>query len=236
MNARTWACCLVAVEALACRGAPDAPASGKAPPQPVTAQASPPVPAVLAAPGAAAPASAPRTWHGIGLRQVTDCDQCCGLVFPEGFGVKGGDELKLLEEIAMAEGRAKELGCHFHYKKQALAQLRNLAVKAQSREAASVILHAGGDGGVDLGGGELAETFGAEYLAPVLLGCEALGGLVNPALERNAAEQLCAAANSMVPDQAVDVAGIVASLRRRGLNGFAKTIQTTCAALSKERR
>jgi hypothetical protein len=178
-------------------------------------------------------AASPNTWHGIGLRQVPDCERCCGLVFPDRFGARHDDELALLKEIAMGEGRAPEIGCHFHYAKQALAQLRKIAIADQSAGAASIILHAGSEGGVDLGGGEVAETFGAEYLAPVLESPTDLKGLLEPTMEQEVAERLCGSAYSMVPGQSVDVDRIVASLRRRGLTGLSRKIQTTCATIAR---
>jgi hypothetical protein len=194
----------------------------------------------IAAPGGcirAAQQAAPTsqtTWQGIGLRQVPDCERCCGLVFPEKFGVRSDDELALLKEIAMGEGRATELGCHFQYGKQVLAQLRKIAIADQSRGAASIILHAGSEGGVDLGGGELAETFGAEFLAPVLESQTDLKGLLDPALEQEVATRLCGSAYSVVPGQTVDIERIVTSLRTRGLATLSTQIRTTCAKISQE--
>jgi len=179
-------------------------------------------------PSDAQPSSGIRAWHGIGVREGPDCD-CCGLVFPDGFGANDAAQLELLRELAGSQGRAKELRC-FAYKRAALQHLTALATKRQDRSAALIILRADSEQGVDLGGGELSETVGSEFMVHVLLGFKAVKSLLEPGLTKHVAGKVCASAMTVGE---VDIAQLAKRLRAQALSGLAKTIEQTCAAMTR---
>lgn len=226
---------LIAVLAFGCtRASP----SAAQPQRGAASSPAPPAPAPLPSPDVR-PASKvgalgqPQTWHGIGLRRSPDCE-CCGRVFPDSFGAESDGQLQLLKEVAGGTGRAEELGCTFPYSKLAFDRLRKLATERQVAGAALILLQANGEDGIDLGGGELAETFGAEYLVPVLERHAGLTKLLDPQLEDHVATEVCASAFSMAPGIEVDVPKLATALRRRGVTSLAKKIEETCAQLRSE--
>jgi hypothetical protein len=174
------------------------------------------------------------SWHGVGLRRVPGCERCCGLVFAPSFGADNADELQIVKDIAAGEGRAEELDCHFSYGKQAFEHLRALAEK-QVRAAAQLILEAKSDGGIDLGGGELAEVFGLEFMVPVLERFQGLKELVTPQLEEHVATNVCSSAYGMVPGKTLDVDRLARVLKERGVPSLASRIKEVCAAMARER-
>lgn len=193
---------------------------------------------------ASAPPSAPTRmsqldgWHGVHLRRGNGgTADWCDIVFPDGFGERDGSEMSTLRRLASA-GATSALKldgtCPVPFRLQnALAQLRHLAVDRQVREAALALVQAERPGGLDLGGGEVAEVFTAQFLVPVLLGFRDLRQLLTPQLERHVAHKV-AAAGCTEMDQGVDVDAVIKGLRARGMPSLAQAIRTRCTELEKE--
>jgi hypothetical protein len=185
--------------------------------------------------GAATSPPAVESWHGIGRRRDPSCDPCCKLVFPAAFGARSPGELQLLREIAAAEGRARELGCNYAYRKQAFEHLRALAIQKQDRDAALLVLHADSEGGIDLGGGELAEVFGADFMVPVLEGYAALDGLLSPEMEAHVALNVCSSAYGLVAGEGFNLDRVARRIAERGARSLSKRLREECARILKER-
>jgi hypothetical protein len=170
-----------------------------------------------------------RPWYGIGVRHGATCE-CCGLVIPERFGLQDPRQLALLRELAGGEGRAVELGCFMAYQRQALRQLTALATSYQNRDAALIVLRADSEGGVDLGGGELSESVGGEFMTQVLEGFKAAKELLDTRTSEHVAHKVCA---SMLTGGDMDLPSLLARLRARSLAQFAGRLEKTCAEMSR---
>jgi hypothetical protein len=170
-----------------------------------------------------------RPWYGIGVRLGATCE-CCGLVIPERFGLDDPRQLALLRELAGGEGRAVELGCFMAYQRQALRQLTALAARHQSRAAALIVLRADSEGGVDLGGGDLSEGVGGEFMVPVLEGFRAVKELLDKELSEHVARKVCA---SVLTGGDTDLSKLMVRLRGRSLAQFANLLDKSCESMSR---
>jgi hypothetical protein len=193
--------------------------------------------AAEAAPAAAARLPAKSSgfegWRGVKIQRGLRCKNCCDLVFPADFGAKP-DELKLLQEIVTADIDHDLRDCMMPREEDALDQIRRLAVDRQDRAAAEVLIRAKSEGGLDLSGGELSETFAASYLVPTLLKYRHVAQIVPPALEGHVATQVCAAAYGPATSEDVDADAVAARLKASGAGSLAKRIVSTCKRMKKE--
>lgn len=177
-------------------------------------------------------------WHGIRLRRgAGGAAEWCDIVFPDAFGERDSSEMSVLQRLASAniQSTLKADGpCPVPFRlKNALAHLRHLAVDRQTRDAALAIVRAEQPGGLDLGGGEVAEVFSAEFLVPVLLGYKDLTHLLTPQLERHVARKV-AAAGCTEMDQGVDADAVIKGLEARGALSLAKAIRAKCTEFEKD--
>lgn len=172
-------------------------------------------------------------WRGVKIQRGIRCRNCCDLVFPAEFGAKP-DELRLLQEIVSSQDIEHDFpDCMMPRWEDALDQIKRLAIDHQDRAAAEVLTRAKSEGGLDLGGGELSETYAADYLIPTLLAYRRMSDILTPALEDHVATQVCAAAYGPATGEDIDVEAIVAQLQARS-SSLAKRIKSTCKRIHEE--
>jgi len=173
-------------------------------------------------------------WRGVKLVRGPKCPECCSLQFPAEFGHANAEELELLQSIIQKGQFKNDLHCVMTIDQDALKQLVRLATKSQDEAAALAVVRANGGGGVDLGGGELAEVYPAEYLVPVLLGFRRIGTSLTPDLERRVAMQICYAAYDPSTSSDLDEKVVAAKLKKRGAVSLARAIDSKCEEVKKQ--
>lgn len=177
-------------------------------------------------------------WHGVELRRGGGGSApWCDIVFPAAFGESDPDEKRVLLLLAGARsGTPLKLDgkCSVPVRmKNALAQLRHLAVERQSKDAALALFGAERANGLDLGGGEVAEVFTAEFLVPTLLGYKALNDILTPDLQQHIARRV-AVAGCTEMDQGVDADATAKALLDRGHASLAKAIRAKCTEFEQD--
>jgi hypothetical protein len=174
-------------------------------------------------------------FYGIKVKKGIRCPKCCDLVFPETFGLGNMQELQFLEDIVSRVRWVKsDLDCTTAWDYDTLDHLIYLATVRQDRQAAKMLLTPPSQGGFDLGGGELDEVYGDEYVRPVVEKYNKLGELLNEKVMAYVAQELCLAWFNPVIDSTIDITKLTADLRKRNLNVFAIKIEATCKKLESE--
>lgn len=174
--------------------------------------------------------------YGIKVKKGIRCPKCCDLVFPEVFGFGSMRELEFLQLIVNRRPELEhDLKCvtgFWNY--DVLDHFKYLATVRQDRQAAKMLLTPPSQGGFDLGGGELDEVYGDEYVRPVVEKYIKLGELLNEKVMAYVAQELCFAWFNPVIDSTIDIPKLTADLRRRKLNVFANKIEAACKKLESE--
>lgn len=171
-------------------------------------------------------------WRGVKVQRGLRCQNCCDLVFPPRFGATP-EELALLQQIVATYVEDDLQGCMMPRVEDTLDHLRRLAVEHQDRGAAEVLLRAKSPGGLDIPNAEAAQSYGATWLVPTLLGYRGLTELLTPELERHVAVQVCGAAFDPTGED-VDPGAIAAQLKARGATSLATRIVQTCKGMEQE--
>jgi hypothetical protein len=170
--------------------------------------------------------------YKITIKKGMPCEQCCKLIFPETFGLGNEHELHFLKEIVNNGFKIEhDVDCIMPISQDALDHIKFLAIEKQDKKAAKILLYPPGHGGFDLGGGELAEIYGDEYVRPIVEKYKKLGELLDEKVNIYVADQLCYAWINPVIDSNMDLAKLVLDLKKRNITALASRIESTCKKL-----
>lgn len=162
-------------------------------------------------------------WRGVKIVRGRACPDCCTLVFPRRFGAANREDIEALR-LLFRPDIEDDLSCTYHTEIDVLSQLRRLATEQHDRGAALVILAADTPGGLDLGGGEVSETYAEDYLVPTLRSFPHVDALLTPELRTHIADAVCGAAEM----SGVDVRSLLKALLAKRDGALAERIRAAC--------
>lgn len=168
-------------------------------------------------------------WHGARIESKS-----CQLVFSPGFGKKPA-ELKLLQELQLHYLEIPyDLQCvDLEGGTTALNQIKQLAVSDQIGAAASLIVFGPHTGKLFIDG-EVAETYGEDYLYPVLLEYKDLNRLIPDAKEAEVATDVCNTLYNPNTSEKFNFKGLIKHLKKKKMQSLVNKIKSECSRIEKE--